>query len=463
MPSDTTHPNGPSVRLVEDADGWRARLITTPARKSGKPRVKPIAANVAVYLQYHPQWRGVIAYDAFAESTVTLLPPPWHPVDAPVDLRTGEWTDTDTARTVNWLVRIENLDVSAQAVEAALAVVSGTRVVHPVRDYLSSIVWDKRPRLERMLPTHFATSDTPYSRGVGRRWMISLVARIFEPGCQVDCTLILESKKQGTGKTSAFRGLVPVAGWYQDSGIDLSNKDSLIALRNVWIYGLDELDSLRKGDVTRWKNFLSQTRDHYRPPYARRARDFPRQCGFCGTTNDEEYFIDRTGNRRFWPNRVLGQIDPSLIVRDRDQLWAEAVHCYRAGEKWHVDTPELRALCEGEQHARVQQDPWLTKIANWLVEPYETFEEDGDFGRKVLARRRYDPPNPGVLTGDAVRYAIGKDDDRITTQDSMRAAACLKELGYERGRLVSENGARVRCYQPAAPAAQGDLPLGGAP
>ena len=173
--------------------------------------------------------------------------------------------------------------------------------------------------------------------------------------------------KTGAGKTRAFRSLVPVADWYQDTGITIGDKDSYGNLRSVWIYGLDELDSLRKGDVTRIKNFLTAPRDHYRPPYGHRAQDFYRQNVFCGTTNEEQYLVDRTGNRRFWPVRIADVIDTDRIAADRDQLWAEAVVRYRAGDRWHVDTPLLRQLCTEQQADRMQRDPWVDIIAEWLA------------------------------------------------------------------------------------------------
>jgi len=424
-------PGKPHVRLIRKGeDAWRNGIITALNRQTGEETVQRIAANVATILRFHPSWRGVIAWDAFAESTVTLNTPPWHLSDAPAVSVEGPWSDADTARLVNWLGRVERLHVSAQIVESALMVVSATRVVHPVRDYLGALEWDRVDRLSAVLHQYFAAADSPYTRGVGRRWMVALVARAYEPGCQSDCTLILESPKQGTRKTSAFRSLVPVPGWYQDTGIDPRNKDSFESLRSVWIYGLDELDSLSKGEITTWKNFLTATRDHYRPPYAHRARDFPRQNGFCGTTNDSEYLVDRTGNRRFWPVAVIGEIDTARIAADRDQLWAEAVHRYRAGEKWHVDTAEFRALCEAEQRDRLQTDSWANVIADWLAKP-----ESGAFTAG------------GVLTLDLMRHAIGKKEvSQVTKADEMRVAACLRELGYERGPMHRENGTRARRF-----------------
>ena len=117
------------------------------------------------------------------------------------------------------------------------------------------------------------------------------------------------------------------------------------------------------------KNFVGARADRYRPTYGHRNVNVPRQGVFGGTTNETEYLQDTTGNRRFRPVKVNGDVDREALRRDRDQLWAEAHHRYQQGETWHVDTPEFRALCEAQQQERVRDDVWAPKIAAWLQNP----------------------------------------------------------------------------------------------
>ena len=434
--------------VVPRSEAWRDHLVRKEQRAKNGPGTvvvtSPIAANVATYLRHHPKWAGVVAYDEFRECTVCLRPPPWHDEDRPSRVEAGAWTDGDTPRLRAWLVRTDGLDVPLSEVEQGLAMAADLRRVHPVRDYLTALAWDGVKRIDTWLSAYAGTVDTLYERGVGSRWLISAVARIFEPGCQVDCTLILEGRT-GLGKTSAFRELVPVPEWYADSGIDVTNKDSFDALRAVWIYGLDELDSLRKGDVTRWKNFLTAIRDHYRPPYGHRAKDFLRQNVFGGTTNEEEYFVDRTGNRRFWPVRVTREVDRVALVRDRDQLWAEAVYEYRAGTKWYVDLPGLRELCESQQAERLQRDPWVELIAEWLLAP-ATRETSSDGGYQQTRLVPLDLRD-GVSVAEVLEHCLHVRRADIIPHHQQRVGAALRDLGYVRTRPHREHGDAGRAYR----------------
>ena len=419
--------------LADDEDAWRDNLIVG-STKDGAVRVAPVPANVATFLRFHPDWRGVIAYDAFAEAVIVTRTPPWHLTDMPQDAAPGPWTESDTARAVNWLMRDALLKVPPKAVDDSLLVVGEANRVHPVRAYLEGLSWDAKQRLPSFLPTYFGTQDDDYARGIGMRWLISAIARIMRPGCQVDCTLLIEGT-QGLGKTSAFRALVPVPSWYADTGITIGDKDSYQNLHGVWLYGLDEIDSLKRGELTKVKNFLTATQDRYRPSYGRRAVTFPRQCIFGGTTNEDEYLSDRTGNRRFWPVKAR-RIDVQAIARDRDQLWAEAFARYTSGEPWHVDTPELRKLCAVEQTARIQQDPWAEIVSRWLELPTVP-GADG-------TPDRLDPSN--LTTADVLLGALKFRPADIGKADHMRAGDVLRDLGYVRGPRIQAGGSRTRRY-----------------
>jgi Virulence-associated protein E len=128
-------------------------------------------------------------------------------------------------------------------------------------------------------------------------------------------------------------------------------------LRGVWIVELSELDVLNRAELARAKAFLSQQTERFRLPYGRRIIHVPRQCVFVGTTNADSWLKDETGGRRFWPVRCR-QIDLDGLRRDRDQLWAEALHLCRAGATWWLDEEDVIQDAIEEQKGRYQADVW---------------------------------------------------------------------------------------------------------
>jgi predicted P-loop ATPase len=132
---------------------------------------------------------------------------------------------------------------------------------------LQGLQWDGVERLNRWLSAHLGAADTEYSRAVGSRWLISAVARIFQPSAKADCCLILEGP-QGIRKSTALRTLA--GEYFTDELADLGSNDAAMQTRGVWIIELSELDGLSNSDVARIKAFMSRTTDRFRPPYGMR-------------------------------------------------------------------------------------------------------------------------------------------------------------------------------------------------
>lgn len=404
------------------SEGWRS-LLERDESKKGEP-LRNSLGNAIVFLS-HEEWDGVLAYDEFGACVVKLRPPPVRPQDAPTGGgEAGDWTDDDTRRTVAWLGKVTGKDFHILTVENAIHVVARKQTIHPVRAWLESLEWDGEPRLDTMLVDCFGVADSAYARGVSSRWTISAVARIMRPGCQADCALVLEGL-QGHGKSTGLEALAG-QGWFADTGLDLGSKDSYQCLRRKWIYELGELTGVKGKAIERVKAFLSARVDNYRPSFGKRNVDFPRQTVFAATTNETKYLTDPTGNRRFLPVRCVRAIDRARIADTRAQLWAEAVHRFRAGEAWHVDTPEFRALCLAEQEARLDHDPWEESIADWLASPWlPVTDAAGHTHRRPVDLTR------GVSTRDVLVGCLGKRIGDVTRADEMRVGESLRRMGFE--------------------------------
>ena len=267
------------------ADDWKRWLVRArPEQEGGPPgKILKLTSNAVTLLAHDPAWKGVLVYDAFRQAVVTTEPPPWDGFYAPVESKAGEWSDVDTSRAQCWLVRHHGVEFSVNVIEQAVAAVAERRIVHPVRDWLSSLEWDKSPRLHHLFVDYFGVEDTPYARGVGIRFAIGAVARVYRPGAKVDNTPVLEGP-QGIGKSTGLQKLVGPA-WYFDTPITMGGRGRLPV--TPWQMGRRArrarfARALRP--QPRKENYLTAACDTYRPSYARPPRDYLRQCVFVGTT-----------------------------------------------------------------------------------------------------------------------------------------------------------------------------------
>lgn len=427
-----------TVANIEDAKKKKRRAAPTGEWAKGLlcnednvPR--KCLANVLHVLEKHPKWDGVIAYDAFGECVVKLIPPPVREQDG--QSLPGEWTEADSTRTAAWFASVVGFEPATLHVDQAVVAVAERTVFHPVRDYLADLKWDGKERLDTMLVDYFGATDSPYTRAVGAKWMISAVARVEKPGAKADHMLVLESPVQGIGKSTGLR-IIASDQWFSDTGIIIGDKDSYQALRRKWIFEFAELSSIKGREVERVKTFLSSCADTYRPSYGRRTKDFPRQTVFAGSTNETSYLTDPTGARRFWPVRCKS-IDLEGLRRDRDQLWAEAKRRYDDGAPWHLETADLCVAAAAVQEERAERDDWIDIVADWLRAPSIP---SGEKTREPL------DPLGGFRTTEVLIGALSFTPDRITTQATKRVGHVLRALGYE-PRLVRKQGnPRTRRY-----------------
>lgn len=391
--------------------------------------VRNNSANVATVLRYHPKWEGVLSMDTFHERIVTTRTPPWHRFDAPTSTRIGSWADDDLSRLGAWFARtnlanMNAIEPSKDKLMDGIVVAAGGNERHPVRAYLESTEWDGVPRVNGLAANYLGGESTSYAQAVGSCFLIGAVARVMDPGCKVDMCPILEGE-QGTRKSSALAVLGGT--WYSDSDIAMGSKDGCEVLRGSWIVELPELASLTRANAETAKAFLSKRIDKYRPSYARFTIDSPRQTVFVGTTNASTYLSDASGARRFPPLRT-GAVDLGALKRDRDQIWAEALHRYRAGEEWWFDQ-EVAKTSAVEAEARYVFHPWETLIRAYL-------------------EKRPNLVQIGVTTDELI-IDCGVERGRMEKKHNLEVSDILRRLGWGHRQRVSREGTRRWVYKPS--------------
>ena len=287
--------------------------------------------NILTALRSLPDIKGLLRFDEFNLKVIVTRPiTNYHGYITKEAFPKG-LEDNDETQINEFLQRNGLLNISEKILHAAIVAAAMENSFHPVRDYLNGVEWDDVSRVDTWIETYLGDkSDPKYTRPVGKMYLISMVARAFEPGCKVDYVLTLEGP-QGILKSTALATLTVNPKWFSDDLPDLNDKDAKQHLRGKWLIELGEMHRPHRASNATFKTFVTRRVDKYRPPYARNETDQPRQGVFASTVNLDQYLTDETGNRRTWPVKC-GTIELEALKRDRDQLWAEAVMMYRRGD-----------------------------------------------------------------------------------------------------------------------------------
>lgn len=357
--------------------------------------------NRIVACRYHPDMIGCLAWDEFSAEVVLLKRPAWEPDTGP--WRPRAMVDNDARLCAAWMEHKLKFKAEANNAGPAMITAATASPFNPVKDFLETLQWDGLPRvqgdphLDPWLTEYMGARHIPINRAFGMRWLISAVARAYEPGCKVDTMLILEGK-QGALKSSALKILGTLNGrsFFTDGVSEVGSKDASLVMNGVWIAEIAELDALRKSEASAIKAWLSRSTDRFRPPYGKIPVNLARRSVLAGTVNPSGtgYLKDTTGSRRFWPVAVK-KIDKDRLERDRDQIWAEAVHLYKSGEPWWLQGEE-EGQAAAVQKLRQEQEPWGEAIDKY-AENMESVTTEGVMEMLGLARVHQTPTALGRI------------------------------------------------------------------
>ncbi|TCK23517.1 DNA primase RepB-like protein [Ancylobacter aquaticus] len=374
-------------------DGW------PDADKAGRPRATMRNAMVAIRrLDLQCQ------FDAFRQRK-TLM---GHVLEE----HQGEISDDAVSVIRNLVIDRFDFDPRADHVRDAITGLCLENTFHPIREMLDALSWDGKDRLDTWMNRYLGAPDTPLNTAVGRILLVAAVRRIRQPGVKFDQIIVLEGR-QGSGKSTSIRILAGEGNHSDQEILSLDAKAQIELLDGVWFYELGEVEGMNKAEVNKIKAFASRQIDKARMAYGYFAVIRPRQAVFIGTTNEDKYLRDQTGNRRFWPVKT-GEIDLVALHEDRDQLLAEAAYRERQGESIELPS-DLWEAAAVEQEARLEEDPWLPML-------------EGLNGVAAGEEAR-------LYTDDLLSTNLGIQRDRQTQAHTKRLSLLLQNLGWKRDKF----------------------------
>jgi predicted P-loop ATPase len=371
-------------------------------------RIKATLENVCLALADGRWFDGHPTLDTFYQEVRWRL----HGVEGRAGWR--DLTDADLVAMRRVLERRGFSAVSGTLMSDAVLLVGADRSCDSAIEWLDGLTWDGVPRMAQMMTRGFGCEDGPYAQSMGRYLMTAFAGRVSDGGCQADNVVILIGD-QGTLKTSAVRALAPWEEAFGEIHLVGKEEDILRQLRGVMVAEFAELIGLRSRDLESIKAFISRRVDTWIPKYRERKVHAARRCLFIGTTNEETFLVDSTGNRRFLPIRT-GAVDLEWLRRWRDQLWAEGHATYLVEG---VDWAEVNAQAADAQEIHRVDDAWDGAL-------------DG-----YLARHPGGVNIPEILSSADF---FGVDLGRTPRGAEMRIARLLRKRGFRKtGRMKNRN------------------------
>ena len=409
--------------------------------------------NIRMILENDTKLKGMIRFDQFRQQTI-IERLPWR---IPCNEQETLWTDSDNAQLRGHIEGKPYRITGVQKVTDAFSIVKANNSFHPVRDYLNSLTWDGTERLDTIFIDYMGADDTPIIRAMSRKCFTAAVARVMNPGEKFDYVTILVGR-QGIGKTRILEKMGRQ--WFSNSFENVDGKEAMEQLRGVWIMEIGELAGLKKSEIESIKGFLSKNEDRYRPAYGTVIESYKRQCVFFGTTNDDVFLRDTTGNRRFWPIKCYPERRTLSPYEDLDdyvigQIWAEAK------ERWRSKEPLYLSHEEEEEASKMQNEHTETDDRKGIIEEFvEKLLPEGWTDYTIEKRRNYflshdDLNAPGCTRRDRIsaveimNECFGERYGKDTKYNTREINSILKSLDGWSYIGIVKCGAygKQRCYE----------------
>ena len=356
-------------------------------------------------------------------------------------IQEGLLTDDTVSAARSLINNAYQIDCGDANTLAAIREIALENAYDPVLDMLEECQgkWDGVKRLDTWVIKYFGCKDTPLNRAIGRKVLIGACRRARQPGCKFDTITVLEGP-EGINKSTAIRILAGGESFSDQSILGATDKEVQEQLDGIWMHENADLAGMKRAEVEHVKAFASRQVDRARPAYGRFREGRPRRSIEWGTTNNKEYLLSQTGNRRIWPLQT-GTVDIEALKNDRDQLLGEAAAYEAASESITLD-PSLWGDARDAQDQRRVADPWED-----LLDPMPETKEDQYSTRRTIVHKS-DDGYERVASADVLTYILQIPKAQQSSAHGQRLAPAMERVGWDRnaGGRVTINGVAVRGY-----------------
>lgn len=226
--------------------------------------------------------------------------------------------------------------------------IADSNAYNPFALWVTSKSWDGVSRVDQFYDSIETGCKAEFKQKGMLRFAMGMLAAAFnQEGISGGGITVVFVGAQGVGKSYWCSHLLPKhQGWFKDGTINPDDKDSVSQALSYLLFELGELDGVfRKSHPSKLKAFLSRDYDRFRRPYAAMDSRYERRTMFIGSVNHQEFLVDDTGNRRYWPLDVTGITQLPDDDAWKQQLWAELYESfYQRGERWNLSRDEIAEL-----------------------------------------------------------------------------------------------------------------------
>lgn len=343
-----------------------------------------------------------------------------------------QFTDADYSRLRIRLEKQGFKPIGREMIRDVVLLVADENPFDSAIEWLSGLQWNGVARVDSFLVDYFGAEPSEYVTSVSRYLWTAMAGRVMAPGIKADMVPILVGR-QGAGKSSGVAAMSPAPDFFAEVSFHEREDDLARKMRGRLVAEIGELRGLHTRELEHIKAFITRTHENWIPKYREFAVTFPRRLVFIGTTNQEEFLADETGNRRWLPVKVDGA-DVEAIERDRLQLWAEARGLFEANG---IAFREAERLAKDVHEHHMIKDSWAEVVSNWLD---ETDILTGEINREKKL----------ITSMEVLIDALNFDKKNISRREELRIAKVLQGLGLEKA-VSRPNGKNVKGWRSKVP------------